>query len=102
MRRGDFQVAACGRDRVAFSYDHTWGVARAARDLEPGDITPRLPTKALAESVPGQEIYLRTRVGPVVVERAVHVVEPARLGRGVIVRAQDGNVFAVPALAPTP
>ena len=95
--RGDVEAAPCAATPAAWRYDARLGVARAARDLAAGETVAALPDAALASAAVGAPLYLRAGVGPVLVERMVRIVAPARAGAQVFVKAEDGAVFAVPA-----
>lgn len=96
--RGDFADAPCDGALPAFRYDRAARTLRAGRDLAPGERV-RGPASLLSVVRPGDHLALRAHVGPVVVEREVEVVEPARAGEKIIVRGADGHVFSAPAPA---
>jgi len=82
---------------VAFGYDRQAGVVRARRALLVGDAVAAPPAEALAGVRKGDRLTLRAGVGPVVVERDVEAVQPARPGEPVFVRGSGGAVFTAPA-----
>jgi len=93
----DLLTAVCkgpAAERV-FSYDPTNRVVRAARDLAAGEVVAAPPLSLLAGIRPGDEIAIEAHVGPVIVQRSVRAVRPARVGRPVTVRAADGMPFVV-------
>ena len=97
----DVEPAPCVDARVAFVYDATLGLARARRDISPGEIVPGLAEFAMASVTRGQVVWIKTQVGPVVIERQVRSLRPARADDSVLVAAQAGRAFQVPAPADT-
>jgi hypothetical protein len=95
--REDFDETACTARAEALGYDRIAGLARAGRAIEAGDLVRGLPARTMSAVRPGQSLTLRAAVGPVVVERSVEVLRPARPGAPVFVRGDDGDVFAAPA-----
>jgi hypothetical protein len=91
----DFAVAPCEKPGAAFAYDRALRVARLRRDVAEGEVVRGAPAM-LSAVRPGQPLTLRTHIGPVVVERQVEVVRPARAGERVLVKGADGRVFAAP------
>jgi|GEM_PF-2201883 len=94
---GDLLAAPCkspAAERV-FCYDPTNRVVRTARDLAAGEVVAAPPLSLLAGVRPGDDIAIEAHVGPVVVQRSVRVVRPARFGRPVTVRAAGGMPFVV-------
>ncbi|MBX9813655.1 MAG: hypothetical protein K2X76_03035, partial [Sphingomonas sp.] len=57
-----------------------------------GALAP-LPARAIKRGAP---LTLRAMAGPIVIEREVRAVQPARAGGRVFVRDADGHVFAAP------
>lgn len=92
----DFEAASCEGATAALGYDRAARVARLRRDVAAGDVV-RGSRAALSAVRPGQKLIVQAHVGPVVVERQVEVVRPARLGERVAVRGADGRIFSAPA-----
>jgi len=93
----DAEAAVCAAPSAAFRYDPSLGLARATRNLAPGELVAAPAVAAMASAAPGARLYLATQVGPVRVEREVIVVQPARGGEALFVQGAVGGVFAVPA-----
>lgn len=95
----DFETSACSPSKLtrAFRFDAATGSARAVRDLSAGEVVAALPASAIASVIPGQKLFLTTRVGPVEVDREVTALQPARSGGALFVRTQDGKIFSVAA-----
>jgi len=91
----DLAPATCeaGPAGEAFRYDPAAKAVRATRDLAPGETVAAVPRFAIAGVRPGQRLFLKTRVGPVVVEREVEALQPARPGGQLFVRSLDGAIF---------
>lgn len=89
----DFAPAACDRPNHGLRYDRASGLARAARDLQPGEVVRAASPAMIGRRRPGDPLTLKAQVGPVLVERQVVVLRPLR-GESVLVRAADGTVFA--------
>jgi hypothetical protein len=94
--RQDFEPASCTVGARALAYDRPAGLARAGDALDAGDVVRGMPERTFSAVRPGQSLTLRAAVGPVVVERQVEVVRPARAGAAVYVRGDGGDVFAAP------
>ncbi len=94
--QADFEAAPCEDAGAALSYDRVARVARLRRDVAAGEVV-RGTRSALSTVRPGQHLILQAHVGPVVVERQVEVVRPARAGERVAVRGADGRIFSAPA-----
>ncbi len=77
------------------AFDEAYRAIRATRHIASGDLLGRVdaPTSAFAANA---EISVLISVGPVRIERHVHTVQPGIGGRGIFVRDDDGNIFAVP------
>lgn len=99
-----FESADCGavqRER-GLRIDPVEGLARAARDLSPGEVIIAPPRGVLAAVRPGQPLRLQARIGAVLVERTVHAVRPAAPGAAVFVQAPGGAVFVAAAATVRP
>jgi len=82
------------RRERALRYDPNVVAARALRDLAAGDIILRVENFALPEVRQGEELQLRTQVGPVLIERRVTALQPGRHGGKIFVKTEDGDIFA--------
>jgi hypothetical protein len=100
----DFAPAKCEAIRAAspFRYDVKIGAARSERDIQRGETVAAIPEFALAAVRPGQRLYIKTRTGPVTVQREVKAFQPAMPSRALFVEAADGTVFSAPPLAAAP
>lgn len=98
-RAEDLQSAPCGEVRPAraFSFDRTARVARALRALHPGETVAAIAPSSLTAVRPGDAYVVTARSGPVVVQRQVVAVQPAKPGQSMFVKGADGEVFAAPA-----
>ncbi|HEY2710722.1 MAG TPA: hypothetical protein VGI95_21965 [Caulobacteraceae bacterium] len=100
----DFAPALCEQapQSHAFRYDAANGTMRAARDLATDERLAAPPSGDMAAVLPGDAVYIHTTIGHVAVARRVEAVEPAAAGRAVFVKADDGDVFSVPAPETSP
>lgn len=83
--------------QLAYSRDAGAPVARGA--LSAGAYLGRV---LLPPSLPhqrGSEMTLRTRVGPVTIDRSARLVQPGRPGRSAFALLSDGRIVAAPVLA---
>jgi len=92
----DVEPAPCEAGRMQrLRWDRAARAPRAAADLQAGD-----QIRAAAGVLPvvraGDRLVLQVRIGPVLVEREVEAVRPARAGEKVFVRGADGAAFAAP------
>jgi hypothetical protein len=91
-----FERVACP-DRPlasAFRYDESRRSIRLSRPLARGDIVPAYPEFALAAVRSGDRLTLISVAGPVLIERQVEALQPARAGERLFVRSPDGQVFS--------
>ena len=101
----DFEPAAClssGPVWRAARYDPHSRTVRTARALNAGDRIAAVPRSLVAEVTAGQKLYIKTRVGPVTVQRLVEAAQSSRPGQPLFVKADDGQVFSVPGPEATP
>jgi len=93
----DFVATACGDTKPlrAVRYDTALRAARMARPLAPGEVIAAVPASMLAAIRPGETLYVQAHVGPVVVQREVQALQPAKAGQKLFVRAADGTVMSV-------
>ena len=100
-RAEDLQSVPCGEIRPAraFGFDRTARVARALRALHPGETVAAIAPSSLTAVRPGDAYVVTARSGPVVVQRQVVAVQPAKPGQSMFVKGADGEVFAAPAPA---
>lgn len=92
-----FVAADCGESRpaTAMRYDTALRTVRLARALQPGDVVAGIAPGLMADIMPGQALYVVSRVGPVVVQRRVEALQPANPGQRLFVRGGDGKVMSV-------
>jgi len=93
----DLAPAPCG-DAVtatAFRYDAVARIQKASRDLRSGEVIAAVPSFTLANVAPGQRVSLRSRIGPVLIEREVVALQSAGPGQSIFVQGPDGEVFSV-------
>ena len=80
----------------AFGFSASTRSVRTVRDLQSGERVASVPLSELAAVLPGERLYVTTRVGAVRIEREVKTIQPAATGQSLFVRADDGSVFSVP------
>lgn len=92
----DFAAANCGEipPSPVMAYDADHGVVRATHNLRVGELIAAPPAFALPVVRPGQRLYVRTRIGPVVIEREVEAVQAAWSDKPVFVKTTDQTVFS--------
>jgi len=91
-----FAPAACGtKSANPFRYDAERGVTVTAQALAPGEIVARYPEFGIAELAPGDTMELEARAGGVLVARKVEVMQRARPGQRVFVKAADDSILSV-------
>lgn len=91
----DFRPVACADAKTVqvLRYDEGIHAFRLLRNLASGDTIEGPSSSFLTEVVPGDKLYLTVQVGPVLVQREVEALQPARLGETLFVRALDGRVM---------
>lgn len=96
LSRDDVAETACARAPVErrLRYDAEAGAAFAYADIPAGTPLGRLRVAAQDPIAAGQAMLLRTRVGPVTIERRVTSLQPARPGKRLFVRTEDGQLLA--------
>lgn len=94
---GDVTPVECRTEapRPAIRYDRAGGVLVAADALPAGSYLGRLAPLAGEGVAQGAALTLRSRSGPVTIERRVVAMQPGRPGGKLFVRDAGGQVFAV-------
>lgn len=75
-------------------YDRSTGLVRAMTNIPAGAYLGRVAAPAARLAEAGDAVSIAVIVGPVRIERDVHVVQPGADGERTFVRDADGNVFA--------
>lgn len=89
--------APCGADIApVLTYDGGARSAVAVRDLPTGQYLGRVSLSPDRRVAKGTVLSLRSRQGPVAVERAVTTLQSSRSGARVFVRDTAGSVFSAP------
>jgi len=78
----------------ALRYDRRSGLVLAGEPIAAGVSLGRLRIDPRAGVARGQALFLRSHIGPAVIERRVEVVQGGRSGERLFVRDADGQVFA--------
>lgn len=78
----------------ALRFDRRSGLVLAAEPIAAGVSLGRLRVDPRAAVTRGQELFLRSHIGPAVIERRVEVMQGGRSGERLFVRDVDGQVFA--------
>jgi flagella basal body P-ring formation protein FlgA len=93
--RSDFAPARCGDSSPrALRYDFASGALTAVRDIAKGETIDAPPDSLLTDIRAGDPLFLRVRVGGVVVEREVLAAQPGRHGGRIFARTADGRLVA--------
>jgi len=97
IAKTDAFVPAVCADKSAnpFRYDAQRGVSVTAQALAPGDVVPRYPDYGAQALSPGDTMELEARAGGILVARKVDVLQRARPGQRLFVRAEDGSILSV-------
>ncbi|MBV9694999.1 MAG: hypothetical protein JO261_14975 [Alphaproteobacteria bacterium] len=92
-----FADAACGKVGIPnpFHYESRLGASIAERPLMPGDVVPRYPDFGVEELSPGDTVDLEARAGNILIARKVEVLQRARPGQRLFVKAADGSILSV-------
>jgi hypothetical protein len=100
LTKADLVAVTCARASKdqPLRFDKMIGAVRAARDIPVGETVGPAPATALAAVIPGQPLFLKVHIGPVVVTRQVEAIQAAKAGQSVFVKANDGAVFSAPAV----
>ena len=95
ISQGDLLSVACrgGPSGRYLRYDAAAGAFFARRAIAAGAYLGPVKLATGAGAKKGAELVYRTAEGPVVVERKVVALQPARPGRRVFVRTDDGRVL---------
>jgi len=90
------QPVACdaSRARARLDYDAVARAPRAVTALPAASYLGPVVLPAALPQEPGRTMTLRTRVGPVTIDRSAVLMQPGRPGRSAFVRLSDGSVFA--------
>jgi len=83
-----------GRTRAPVLYDASARAPRAAAALAAGTYLGRVALPAKLPQQRGEEMTLRTRVGPVTIDRSAVLMQPGRAGHRAFVRLSDGAIVA--------
>lgn len=96
LSRGDVLAVPCRTERPAPLRYESAGLVLTAAPVPAGGYLGRLA--GLPERVVGKgaSLTLRSKSGPVIIERDVVAMQPGRPGNGVFVRGTNGEVFAAP------
>ena len=78
----------------ALRYDRHSGLVLAVEPIAAGISLGRLRVDPRAAVARGQALFLRSHIGPAVIERRVEVLQGGRSGERLFVRDADGQVFA--------
>lgn len=78
----------------ALRFDRRSGLVLAAEPIAAGVSLGRLRVDPRAAVARGQALFLRSHVGPAVIERRVAVVQGGHAGERLFVRDADGQIFA--------
>jgi flagellar basal body L-ring protein FlgH len=98
---GDLHPVACGSARPpALRYDRRSGLVYAVEPIAAETSLGRLRVDPRAAVVPGAALFLRSRVGPALIERRVRVLQGARSGQRLFVRDDAGQVFVAALVLP--
>ncbi|MFD1034629.1 flagellar basal body L-ring protein FlgH [Sphingomonas hankookensis] len=90
----DLHAAACeARRPPALRYDRRSGLVHAAEPIAAGTSLGTLWIDPRPAVAPGDALFLRSHIGPAVIERRVTVLQGGRSGRPLFVRDGDGRVF---------
>lgn len=84
--------AAKARARIA--YNRGAGAPVAATALSAGSYLGPVALPVALPHPPGSEMTLRTRVGPVTIDRSARLVQPGHAGRSAFVALSDGRIVA--------
>ncbi|WP_077145902.1 hypothetical protein [Sphingopyxis sp. KK2] len=84
------------RQRVRLSYDLASRAPVSAVALAAGSYLGPVALPSLLPQPTGQTMTLRTRVGPMTIDRAAVLVQPGRAGRHAFVRLSDGKIISAP------
>ena len=84
------------RSRVRLSYDPTTRAPTATVTLTAGSYLGPVALPAALPQQTGKMLTLRTRVGPVTIDRAAVLMQPGRAGRRAFVRLSDGKIVSAP------
>lgn len=96
VTQADVVPADCtAGDRGAVRFDPASRAVLTDHAVAKGDYLGRLGPLPEAAVARGEPVVLRSRVGSVVIERAVTALQSARMGQRVFVRDADGRVFSV-------
>lgn len=82
--------------RARIWYDRTRRTAVAASPISARTYLGHVVGQAEPLVDKGEVLTLRSSVGPVIIERTVIAMQPARSGGRIFVRDAEGNVFAAP------
>lgn len=106
LRAGDYleadmlRDAACdGADqaaRNALDYDRCSRSLRALRSLPAGTNLGPIAAPEGSVIAAGAPMVLRVQSGPVMIERTVRTLQPARAGSAVFVETEDGSILSAP------
>lgn len=88
------EPCASASSRPALAYDRATGAVRARADIPAGTDIGAVPLPETPPLPAGQDAVIAFAGGPVVIQREVRTLQPARPGRSVFVRTNDGEVFA--------
>jgi hypothetical protein len=98
LRETDLRPEPCPLDKAptnGIRYDTASHVARASRDLVAGMIVERVPQRALASMLRGDELKVHVHFGVVDVARQVRALQDTPLGRGLFVETAEGGILSV-------
>lgn len=87
--------------RTRLGYDRQAGAPIAASALAAGSYLGPVALPVTLARASGSEMTLRTRVGPVTIDRSARLVQPGRPGHSVFVALSDGRIVAARLAAET-
>jgi hypothetical protein len=82
------------RPRARLFYDHAVRAPVATTALAAGSYLGPVAVPAALPQPAGGTMTLRTRVGPVTIDRTATLIQPGRTGRRAFVRLSDGEIVA--------
>lgn len=103
LRAEDMVAVECHEDRarIRLGYDRAARAPVAIAPLAVGTYLGRVAPLSGALVAPGEQLTLRSSVGPVTIERTVTALQHGRSGGRLFVRDAEGQVFSAPLVAET-
>ncbi|WP_379549949.1 hypothetical protein [Qipengyuania sp. DGS5-3] len=98
VMEADVRETACSDEKRAagLAYDRNRKAPMAKRGISSGAYLGQVKPAREAVTGKGSRVTFRTAAGPVMIERSVEVLQPARAGERVFARTEDGEVISAP------